>query len=286
MEPDTPERLLPADALAGVNVGISVSDSPDLGRLGLVELHLRLALGEVTRAVLLAGGGLVYGGRLDPAGYTTFLQSEIEKYSRRDRPLHMCLAWQEHRELSLVELDAAERDAKLYGSIDYLDVTGSPVDKATGRDNAPVIVDDPEVRRQGLTALRRHLTDICDARVLVGGKRRGFQGVMPGLVEETLLAIQAGHPIFLAAGFGGAAFDVARALGLDVDGWPALSDGGFDWLQQLGVVAENGWTLESNGLTRDENLRLAGSHRPSDIATLVALGLGRLRKDGRLGGGT
>jgi len=32
-----------------------------------------------------------------------------------------------------------------------------------------------------------------------------------------------------------------------------------------------------NGLGDDENRRLAASHRPSDIAALVSLGLGRLR---------
>jgi hypothetical protein len=52
--------LLPPDALARVRVGISISDSSDLARLGLTDTHLRLALGEVARAVLVGGGKLAY----------------------------------------------------------------------------------------------------------------------------------------------------------------------------------------------------------------------------------
>lgn len=48
--------LLGPDALREVRVGVSVSESPDLGRLGLVETHFRLALGEIARVILLGGG--------------------------------------------------------------------------------------------------------------------------------------------------------------------------------------------------------------------------------------
>ncbi len=38
-----------------MRIGVSVSESADLHRLGLVERHLRLALGEVARVVIRAG---------------------------------------------------------------------------------------------------------------------------------------------------------------------------------------------------------------------------------------
>lgn len=275
-----PDAILPPDALAGKAVGLSVSDSPDLGRLGLAELHVRLALGEIARSVLLAGGELVYGGHLEPDGYTAFLQSELEKYGRSSRPLLVCLAWQEHRERSLDELDTAEAALGLRGKLEYLSPAGSPVDRAEGRDDAPVPVEDADLRAAALTGLRRHLTDVCDGRVLIGGRREDFQGVMPGVIEEALLAIKAGQPVFLAGGFGGATFDAARSLGLAIDGWPQLAPDGADWLSALSDAAEqSGWHPELNGLTLAENLRLAATHRPSDVATLVAVGLGRLTGD-------
>lgn len=276
-----PEPILPPGALTGTKVGLSISGSPDLDRLGLQARHVELALGEVTRTVLLAGGALVYGGHLQPGGYTAFLQTELEKYGRRDRPLTVCLAWPEHRERALTELDRAETDLGLLGRIEYLDPTGSAVEKADGRVNAPERLEDPDQRAQAFSGLRRHMTDLCDARVLIGGRREGFQGVMPGVAEEGLLAIEAGQPAFFAGGFGGATYDAAERLGLGVEGWPSLRSGEpGDWLHRFDSIVAGGWMPESNGLTREENLRLAATHRPSDVATLVAVGLGRLaRKD-------
>lgn len=256
-----------------------MSDSPDLARLGLAKLHLRLALGEIARSVLVAGGRLVYGGHLEPGGYTAFLQSELEKYGRRDQPLLVCLAWQEHRERSIDELVGAEEALGMLGAIEYLSRDGEPVDKRENRDEAPKPVDDPQLRSAALTGLRRHLTEVCDARVLIGGRREGFQGAMPGVIEEALLAVNARQPVFLAGGFGGATYDAASALGLYVEGWPKPADGP-DWFSSLRIAYEDSdWSPELNGLSREENLRLAATHRPSDVAALVSLGLGRLEAD-------
>jgi hypothetical protein len=70
-------HLLPPDALKGIPLALSVSDSPDLGKLGLLESHFRMALGEIGRCVLIANGRLVYGGHLDPSGYAAFLAREL-----------------------------------------------------------------------------------------------------------------------------------------------------------------------------------------------------------------
>lgn len=59
-------ELLPADALKGKRLGFSVSDSPDLERLGLLDTHFRMTLGELARTVVIAGGTLYYGGHLQP----------------------------------------------------------------------------------------------------------------------------------------------------------------------------------------------------------------------------
>src|SRR5437899_2225847 len=120
--------LLPSNALAGLCIGISVSESTDLARLGLLETHFRLALAEIARCVLVSGGSLAYGGHLKPEGYTSFLVKELQKYGRRDRPLLICLAWQEHRALPVGELDGNKKDLGLFGEIVCLDPAGAEVD--------------------------------------------------------------------------------------------------------------------------------------------------------------
>ena len=52
----------------------------------------------------------------------------------------------------------------------------------------------------------------ADARIVIGGKREGFRGAMPGIFEEVLFALERRQPLYLAGGFGGATLDVIRKL--------------------------------------------------------------------------
>src|SRR5437762_14359 len=84
-----------------------------------------------------------------------------------------------------------------------------------------------------LSAMRRHVTALTDARVLVGGRLSGYAGTMPGLVEEAILSLQHRQPVYVAGGFGGAAAAIARVLGRDdltwaPPGFPADSDSAGD----------------------------------------------------------
>jgi hypothetical protein len=274
--------LLPPNALTGVRVGISVSDSPDLRRLGLIEAHFRLALGEIARCMLVAGGKLAYGGHLNPEGYTPFLIKEIQKYGQRDRPLLICLAWQEHRKMSLSELKANEAKLGLLGEIIYLDPDGQVIDCAHGRQEDPQPVSDPELLRHALTGMRHFMGRRIAGRILIGGKRHNFQGEIPGLMEEALITLERNQPLYLAGGFGGVTFNIIKALEVDDGNWlPRRSDApdddprliiGYERLQAKALTGLN------NGLTDEENRHLAATHRPSEIAALVSLGLGRWKQ--------
>lgn len=277
--------LLPSNALEGVRIGISVSESPDLARLGLVEMHFRLALAEIARCVLVSGGSLAYGGHLAPDGYTVFLMDELQKYSRSDSPLLVCLAWPEHRRVTISALKAARDSLGVFGEITCLDPDGKVIDPTLNRTEAAQPVDDPELNKRALSSLRRYMGTRIHGRVLLGGKRLDFQGEIPGVMEEALIAIELGHALYLAGGFGGVTADITKALRVDDGTWmPPRSDSPDD---DPRLVAGRGllrtlaeaptWIGLRNGLTESENRRLAATHRPSDIAALVSLGLGRLR---------
>jgi SLOG cluster2 len=130
-----PLRLADSGALNGTTLdGIlaGISDSA----------HFRLALGEIARALLLGGGLLAYGGHLKPEGYTPFLVHEIERWNRHDQPLLVCLAWSVHRGTALSALERFERDLRLLGRMVCLDPDGAEVDRAAGRGEAPVPIED------------------------------------------------------------------------------------------------------------------------------------------------
>jgi hypothetical protein len=278
--------LLPADSLRGVRVGISASESPDLPRLGLSESHFRLALAEIARRVLVAGGTLAYGGHLDPDGYTTFLLEEIQRYgARKDRPLTVFLAWSEHRRMALSKLREYRRLYGLYVSLHCLDPKGDAIEPGTGRGEDPVPEGDPQVVRAALTAMRHRMREETQGRVVLGGRRAVFLGEIPGVMEEVVVGLEGEtpQPLYLSGGFGGITVDILRALRIDEVSWlpvlpnpapedPQLAEG----RRRLEAIA-NGpdWRGLVNGLTPDETHRLAATHRPGEIADLVVLGLGR-----------
>lgn len=256
-------------------IGVSVSESADLHRLGLVERHLRLALGEVARVVISAGHSLMYGGHLDPEGYTAFLESEMDRYGRTDRPLYLAVGWAEHRRLTLTELRNHKEGLQLKTRITYLDTVGAPIAFNANRGEAPEPVEDVPAT---LTALRQYLVQKTDARVFIGGKERGYQGEMPGIFEEVVLAVEAAQPLYLAGGFGGATATIAALVaGLDTR-WPR-TEPDVDLGPLHDAIDHTGWVLTDNGLSEDENRRLATTHRPSEVASLIAIGLKRTFDD-------
>ncbi|MCA1971668.1 MAG: hypothetical protein LDL44_02425 [Caenispirillum sp.] len=273
------DGLLAPDALRGRRLAISTSDSVDLDRLGLREAHFRIAVLEMARAVLHGGGTLAYGGHLKEDGYTPILIDEARRHGRPDeRPLRLFLAWSVHRGHSLEEITKAVDTLGGYGEIVFLDVDGQPVKAPDGRqgEEAMPVSDRAEIAR-GLTSMREVMTTESDGRLLLGGRRAGSEGRWPGLLEEAVLAVRNGQPLYPAAGFGGMTADIARVLAPKAMDWLPKPDGmSAEWSDGVAAlqdaVAKHGC---ENGLTPDEMACLAATHRPSEIASLVSLGLGR-----------
>lgn len=275
--------LVPTDALAGVTVALSVSDSADLARLGLDEKHAEYAIAEIARAVLTAGGNLAYGGRIRPSGFTQFLMHELRRYGAHGHRLTICVAHPEHRSLPLSELKRLDETLEPSCRLRFLDADGSNVDYRSGRGEDPEPIQDPDEAAAAYSAMRRDMTTISQARVVVGGKLAGFKGVMPGIVEEAIDTLEASQPLYVAGGFGGGAALVARHLDLGDASW--LPDGVPHHapddpriaaaVNTLRTVAADHRGAVQPGLDDGETDRLTWSHRPGDIAAMLTVGLAR-----------
>ena len=280
-DPDRTE-LLPVDALKGKRLGISVSDSPDLERLGLIDTHFRMTLGELARAVIIAGGSLYYGGHLQPEGITNFLIEELHRYGRRDRPLKVCLAWMVHRAMTVKQIAEQEEFLGLFGEIYRLNPDGRRLEAPINEPLRDTFT--AEEQSRSLSGLRNYMTINTDVRIVIGGKREGFQGAMPGIFEEVLFALKRRQPLYLAGGFGGATLDVIRTLRPAFAEWlpsvqnePTPDKRVVAGLKRIAeVAAALKWDGYKNGLNEEENCLLAASYRPSEVAALVGKGMGRL----------
>lgn len=257
-------EVVPAQALRGVDVGISASQCADLARLGLSERHCEATVAAIARALCISGGRVVYGGSAD-GSYTKALMDELRQFARissdeETEYLRLVLSASEHAHLSEQARSALQHEVARYGEVEFLD---SPDEGDT--------VDVPAA----LTALRHTLTSMTDARVVIGGKLTGFQGRMPGPIEETVLSLQADQPVYAAGGFGGCGLIVARAFGADEESWRHLGLPAGDSDQYLDLVQRTlaDHPRAEDGLTDEQRRKLAVTHRAGDVASLVAQGL-------------
>ncbi len=154
-------------------------------------------------------------------------------------------------------------------------------------------------RARGLTFLRHKLGEMCHARLCVGGRRVGYQGRYPGIIEEALLAVRENRPLYLAGFLGGAAEQVVSAIegrpipddfcrdspliGLYLD--PPVKEVDFEddrtidrqaiWKEFSDVGLEK--LATANALTVEENEELFHTPVVDRVIELVLIGLSRVR---------
>ena len=99
------------EGLSRLIVAISVSESPDMPILGLIDEHLRDAMTEIARHLLALGARLAYGGDLRQHGFTELL-FELAARHRRDADegdhrmsVEDYLAWPAHISQTMADLE-------------------------------------------------------------------------------------------------------------------------------------------------------------------------------------
>ena len=260
---------------AAVAVGISISESPDLGPLGLSTGHLRDAMAEVALHLLASGNSLAYGGDLRQHGFTELLFDLVGRY--RDHPRHAgtiivtdYLAWPVHIRMTSNELAAFSANHETVARLVFLAGDGERL-AWKQRLRLPTHEPDDEEWAKGLTAMRTVMRGDTGARIVLGGRIEGYKGAMPGIAEETFLSLEAGQPVFVLGGFGGCARDIAETMGI-ADRWVGSRD---EWSGRGCFLS---YTPDDfhNGLSLEENAVLARTPHIREAVELVSRGLRRI----------
>jgi SLOG-like protein/TIR domain-containing protein len=226
--PPTPDPDRCRYPLAGLTVGVSVSDVPkaELAARGLGTMHLEHAFWELTRHLLSLGANVAYGGDHRVGGYTQRLFDLVRTYTPREfdpsKRVSNHLAWPIHRTMTAADRNQVKDAAELVPCPLPDDLEADPIVEALQPDES--LAWKPAVNRRVwarcLTAMRKQMNDAIDARVLLGGRYGGFvdgkldayRGKYAGLVEEAHFAITTGKPTFLLGGFGGCTAVIIDAL--------------------------------------------------------------------------
>ncbi len=278
-------------------VGLSISepDADELVRLGLSEIHVRHAFIEIVRHILARGWAVAYGGDFRAAGYTEALIDLVRTYNRADLSgpdrVLAYLAWP-----IWLDVTAAQR-AELANVVTIREVDrpdGAPAMLPAIADRQP---DDLLWNSLALTKMRVLMNSEIDARVVLGGRVHGQQGLYPGVAEEAALALESGVPLYVVGGFGGCGRLVASSLSgsrpieLTID-YQLQRTPRYAELLDAATSAErapsfpdiidkfvaSGIDSVNNGLDTQENRRLFATDDVDEIIALILRGLRRVTK--------
>jgi hypothetical protein len=259
--------MMPDRFLEDWSIAVSISDSPDLTALGFAERHLCDVMVEVARHLIAAGATLVYGGDLRRHGYTELLFEVAARYHKAagGRPCFTnVLPWPVHIGIAPQELVRRAQELGEHGRLVRLAPDGSDLPEVA--DVPPRPAEDAEWG-PALSAMRRRLAAETRASIVLGGAVQGYRGRMPGIAEETLLALEAGRPVYLLGGFGGCTGDICVEMG--------LAEGGRarrPW-EMRNLFSHTSAESLRNGLTPDENRRLARTAHTDELVVLILRGL-------------
>lgn len=276
-------------------VGLSVSepDKRELVRLGLDKLHVNHAFVEIARHVLARGWSIAYGGDLRKSGYTEALFDLVRTYNRTDLPgpdrVYSYLSWPNWREL----LTSQRADLVNVATIkEVAPPEGAPESLPAAAKRGP---GDLLWNSLALSQMRAEMNSDIGARVILGGRVSGQQGLYPGIAEEAVLALRSHTPLYVAGGFGGCARLVAASLGgarpaemsleYQLEHTPrypelvaAAAAAGKKpmFAELLDTFNSAGFKGLHNGLGEPENERLMQSDDVDEIVALVVQGLRRI----------
>ena len=256
------------------NIGISISESPDMRYFGFSDGHLKDAMAGFAIHLLASGANLAYGGDWRGGGFTRLIFDLVLRYRPHEKlpPVVNYMPWPVHATMKTDEIRALNEELQGFARLVLVGLDGSTMSCEGHRAVQPDTMDQDKWC-VGLTAMRELMREQTDARLVLGGKLEGYKGAMPGIAEEVLLAIGAKQPVFLVGAFGGCARDIAETLVI-ADRWAGSR---VAW---KGRDDFKGYTVDNlnNGLTCAENRQLATTPHIDQSITLVLLGLYRLGK--------
>lgn len=209
--------------LVGTRFGLSISAAPGIPGGGDPEEAVNGLTFRLASAILLEGGGLLLGHRWCPDGIMEHLafQARDSRWSglgqttgetaQQTASILNLIAWPD----ALPEGDRNAQKMIQDGVLEVRQVRPPdiPLDRLDADPEKVIETDlDRLARIRALTAMRQEMVRHTDARICLGGASGKPHRRLPGVIEEALLTYQAGKPLFIASGLGGAAKAMADAI--------------------------------------------------------------------------
>lgn len=279
-------------SLSSLHVSLSLSTSPDLETLGLPVNADVTAIGDISKALLAEGMTIHTGLDMRPCGGgEAILQAAVTHGREKSIVLHA----NQYYETGLETATSTTKDA---------------IDKFVEVEPAPMYSTILNLDSQAQVIMSHVRHDMINATVVhifAGGAVQGYGGPFSGIVEECWYALAREDAVYLLGGFGGATADLISILkgtytantrlGRPTEASQTKLAGYEKWLQEDTTVSVDHYQLNQdlpdldlapfaededqywnvisarNGLSLEENDRLAISRDVNEIIQLILKGL-------------
>jgi hypothetical protein len=235
--------------LTDKNIGLSISMPSTFGEIAQTDMHLAMFYTELCRYLLTADVNLLYAGNVNykkDINFIDVLQELINNY---------CFNSEKNDRIKIFHLQneiiSDELKASMLPCFQFIQIEETPDD---------------------LTILRNKVAEKTFARIIVGGRTKGYPGKYPGIIEETYIALQKQTPIFILGAYGGASELIVKCMqGEEVKD-------SID--ENLAATFKNaGLNNLGNGLSIEDNLELAYCNDIARSISLILKGLKKITQD-------
>ncbi|MDD4048614.1 MAG: TIR domain-containing protein [Clostridia bacterium] len=195
--------------LKGFDIGISISEISEENLYGLNMLHLQDMMVEIARYLIAAGAQLSYGGDIryrKDFNFVDILTTLVENHNHEHEKINQKITNYVANYLRKSVSEQIQSDLinvvkfKFIEPLDSLDYSSCDVFYSR------------YVRARDLTNMREQMNRDISARIIIGGKTQGYQGAYPGLLEEVILAMNVGKPVYLIGAFGGITQEIIKCV--------------------------------------------------------------------------
>ncbi len=290
---DPKARVICERPFNSFKIGISISETLEDNAIGLNILHLQDLMVEIARYLLAGGAQLYYGGDIlyQDFNFLNILACLVENHNEEHETVKQKIINFVPNYLRKSVSESIQTDLIDVAKFHFME----PID-SLDYENSNDTLYTRYLKARDLSNMRVQMNKNINARIILGGKKQGYQGIYPGLLEELMLAIISEKPVFLIGAYGGIVKEIIKCITgeesevLSKEYQSSHNDYGdfcvyynqlaiknglevIDYESVKLILKSKGISGLNNGLTKDENINLFQSSNTVEIISLILKGL-------------
>lgn len=190
-----------------INIGISISETNEENLNGLETIHMQDAMNEIARYLIISGYKLSYGGDLrynDKFNFVENLINLIDNYNNSN--------YGDTTRLTNYVANYLKDKIDVNAKADLIDKAEFKIVNNMVCEEYNDELHKKYMHSLDLSKMREEMNRNIQVRLVMGGKRKGYQGKYPGILEEVMLAMESKKPIYLIGAYGGITKDIIFCL--------------------------------------------------------------------------